>query len=126
MPARIKSSGSSVGSSSSPPLHMYKSKQKSKSKRIQSEHPGHHSSDRWDLVLLAIYYVGLYAFFAAFWFAAWFIYLSTVPEGRARYPPLGKQAAVNQVQVNQSDFDIINGTSRSSIIPPCNCRVDFK
>lgn len=61
-----------------------KSKQ-SKSKRQFNDPYEIPPSTCKDYVWLAIFYVGLYTFFATFWFICWSIYLTTLPEGRPRY-----------------------------------------
>lgn len=67
-------------------LNVFAKSKQSKSKRQFNDPYEIPPSTCRDYVWLAIYYVGLYTFFATFWFVCWSIYLTTLPEGRPRYP----------------------------------------
>lgn len=100
-------------SNSPPPLQKFKSKM-SKSKRLFNDQQSS-STVYSDLALLVLYYIALYTFYAAFWYAAWTIYSRTLPENRARFPP------PNLIANSTEEYGSNNGIgSRSSIMILCN------
>lgn len=68
-----------------------------------------------DYIWLVLYYVGLYTFFAAFWFVCWYVYLTTLPEGRPRYMH-NKTFSFPHPNISESTIEVDhnNYSSRSS------------
>lgn len=95
----------SPGSISSPPLSAYKSKY-SKSKRLYNEPHEILPLTCKDYCWIVVGYLILWSFYAAVWYAAWAIYLSTTPATKPRYPH-------NQTQITA-------GSSRSSNLLLCD------
>lgn len=93
---------------SSSPLSNWKSKY-SRSKRFHDPHDIPPVS--WiDLLLLIPYYITLYAFFGAFWFAMWYIYLETTDKEKPRH-----------LHVEHRNLNITNAELLKSLInPSCN------
>jgi hypothetical protein len=107
-----------TSSAYSPPLHQTKSKF-SKSKRFDPHEVPPVSC--CDYLLLLIYYICLYAFYAAFWYALWMIYIATTNANAPRVPhnrSAEGQFTTNDTRTNFAEYDLVVPAKGSKRLGP--------